>query len=141
MKQNGATGLTKALSGARLALLQSRPWLPRAAFGKALDAAWAAFHMKCLLAVLSLRHESRPVWNKLFSSPSQFSPNEYFLIRLQHLSQPWTLWRGSPFISCPGPGEMVFWYPSHVHIRHPGLCSLFSPSHLSPTLIWCSSNC
>lgn len=28
--------------------------LPRAAFGKALDEAWAAFHLKWLLAVLAL---------------------------------------------------------------------------------------
>lgn len=43
--------LQKAYLGARLALLQTQPRLPRAAFGKALDGAQAAFHPKWLLAV------------------------------------------------------------------------------------------
>lgn len=78
VKQNGATSLTKGLSGARLALLQPWRWLPRAAFGKTLHAARAAFHLKWLLALSSLRSESRPAWNKLFSFPSQFGPDWIF---------------------------------------------------------------
>lgn len=80
VKQNGATGLTKGLSGARLALLQLQPWLLRAAFGKALDTAQAAFSIwsGCWKAGSSLHSDSRPAWNKLFSSPFQFDPNWVF---------------------------------------------------------------
>ena len=71
------------------------------------------------------------------------APNEYFLIRLQHLSQPWTLWWGSPVISCPGPGEMVFGIPALFTLGIPDsvLCShlhisllLWSGARLTPNL-------
>lgn len=67
--------LQKAYLGAWLALLQPQPQLSRAAFGKALDGNWAAFHLKWLLAVSALQSSSRPVWNKLFFSPSQLGPD------------------------------------------------------------------
>ena len=143
VKQNGATSLTKTLSGARLALLQSRLWLPRAAFGKALDAARGAFHLKCCWLSRLFDTSQDLLGISSFPPLLNSAPNEYFLIHLQHLSQPWTLWRGSPLISCPVPSKMAFGLPALFILGILGsiLCSClhFSPplqfgAHLTPNL-------